>query len=553
MAVLVSTGAGAGRRFQIDSDETVIGRSGGLPITLEGANISRRHARILREGTQFFVEDLGSSNGTYINDRKITARTPLASNDTLRVGPYSFRFQADAPAPADLTIHRETVALPGNTELFRENPAQKLQAVLQIAHDLGNTLNVETLLNRFVDQLLKLFPKTDRALILFLEHDEPVVRVIRDRRANSTNEPLFSRSVLKSVREKGAAVLAEDARAFEANMTLNALGVRSLLCVPLRAHGTPVFGAVQLDRFRPDNPFTSEDLHLLTAVTLQISLVLDKARLHEQLVAQERIARELALAREIQLAFLPQRIPQLASGPLDLLAELHPAEEVSGDFYDYIPLDDSRIALLVADVSGKGMPAALFMSMVRALLRQLTRPGLRPVDILRQLNDSLAQDNPKFMFVTIALGIYHQSSGECIVARAGHPAPLHRRADGSVQELNCPPGCIIGVAEKCPDLGEVVVSLAPGETLIFYTDGVTEAAEKGTGVLFGTSRLIEVTRGVPPGAQLKEYAQTLRAELSRFCAPASPQDDVTLLLLRHIQPACLPSLQRCNPPVEPMD
>jgi sigma-B regulation protein RsbU (phosphoserine phosphatase) len=533
MAALVATGAGAGRQFQIDSDETVIGRSGGLPITLEGANISRRHARILREAGRFFVEDLGSSNGTYINDRKIATRTPLVPNDTLRVGPYSFRFQADTTPPADLTIHRETVALPGNTELFRENPAQKLQAVLQIAHDLGNTLNVEALLNRFVDQLLKLFPKTDRALILFLDHGEPVVRVVRDRRANASNEQPFSRSVLKHVVEKGTAVLAEDTRAFEANMTLNALGVRSLLCVPLRAHGTPVFGAVQLDRFRPDNPFTSEDLHLLTAVTLQISLVLDKARLHEQLVAQERIGRELALAREIQLAFLPQNVPQLAAGPLDLLAELHPAEEVSGDFYDYIALDDHRLAFLVADVSGKGMPAALFMSVVRALLRQLTRPGLRPAEILRQLNDTLARDNPKFMFVTIALGLYDQRSGECIVSRAGHPAPLHRRSDGSVHEVNCAAGCIIGVAETCPHLDEITISLAPGETIIFYTDGVTEAAEKGTGALFGTHRLIEVTQRVPAQAELKEYTSALRAELEKFTAPASAQDDITLLLLRH--------------------
>jgi sigma-B regulation protein RsbU (phosphoserine phosphatase) len=214
-------------------------------------------------------------------------------------------------------------------------------------------------------------------------------------------------------------VLAEDTRAMSANVTLNAIGVRSLLCVPLRAHGTPVFGAVQLDRFRPDNPFTSEDLHLLTAVTLQVSLVLDKARLHEQLVAQERIARELVLAREIQSAFLPQNVPLLASGPVDLVAELYTAEEVSGDFYDYIQLDDYRMAVLVADVSGKGMPAALFMSMVRALLRQLTRPGLEPSGILRQLNNTLARDNPKFMFVTIALGIYDSRSGECIISRAG--------------------------------------------------------------------------------------------------------------------------------------
>lgn len=534
MATLIAVGAGAGRQFEIDAEETLIGRSTGLPITLEGANISRKHARLSREGSQYFVEDLGSSNGTYVNDRRITARTALAANDVLRIGPYAFRFQtAEAQAP-DLTIHRQTVALPDNTEIFRENPAQKLQAVLQLAYDLGNTLEVDALLNRFLDQLLKLFPKTDRALVIFLDHGEPAVRLVRDRRTAPGAEQLFSRSVLKQVTEKGNAILAEDTRAFEANVTLNALGVRSLLCVPLRAHGTPVFGAVQLDRFRADNPFTSEDLHLLTAVTLQVSLALDKARLHEQLVAQERIGRELALAREIQLAFLPQKVPALSSGPLDLAAELHPAEEVSGDFYDFIPIDDDRIAVLVADVSGKGMPAALFMSMVRALLRQLTRPGLRPGQILRQLNDTLARDNPKFMFVTIALGIFDPRTGECIVARAGHPAPLVRRKGGQIEEINCGPGCLIGVMEPCPELGEHTVWLAPGEMLVFYTDGVTEAAQNSAGPLFGSERLTEALGKVPLESDLREHMRHLRTEVNRFCGPGGPQDDVTLLLLRRI-------------------
>jgi phosphoserine phosphatase RsbU/P len=533
MALLIATGAGVGRQFQIDSDETIIGRSGGLPIVLEGANISRRHARIVRNKDQFFVEDLGSSNGTFVNDRRINGRTSLVSNDLLRIGPYSFRFQSDATHPADLTIHRETAALPGNTEIYRENAAQKLQAVLQLAHDLGSTLEVETLLNRFLDQLLKLFPKTDRALVLFLERGEPVVRLVRDRRNAEATEPLFSRSVLKQAIEKGTGILAEDTRSLDANVTLNAIGVRSLICVPLRAHGTPVFGAVQLDRFRLDSPFTSEDLHLLTAVTLQVSVVLDKAQLHAQLLAQERIARELALAREIQLSFLPQHLPALAAGPLDLIAELHPAEEVSGDFYDYIAIDERRIAFLVADVSGKGMPAALFMSMVRALLRQLTVAGSGPAQILTQLNNTLAADNPKFMFVTIALGIYDVVTGECIIARGGHPAPLLRRADGAISEINSQAGCLIGIAEKCEGFYETTIHLAPREILFFYTDGLTEAAQNGSGPLFGTSRLIETIRKVPADASLSEHIGTMRAEVNRFAGPGGPQDDVTVLLLRH--------------------
>lgn len=524
-------GIAAGKEFDLSSDETVIGRASGLPIILEGPNISRRHARILRAADAFSIEDLGSSNGTFVNDKRIAAKTLLRKDDLIRIGGYLFRFQADA-LKDDLTIQRHTIALPGNTELYGENPARKLQAVLQLAHELGNTLVLDELLDRFFDQLQKLFPSIDRAIIFFLDAGVPKVRLLRDRKPGPSIQPVFSRAVLKELLENGHAVLAADTRQLSPQNSLVALGIRSLLCAPLRSQGTPIFGGVQLERFQIETPFTRDDLHLLTAVTLQAAMAVDKSRMHEKLIRQEHITRELALAREIQQAFLPSCVPQLKNGAPDIAADLKPAEEVSGDFYDYIVLDEHRILVVIADVSGKGMPAALFMSMVRALLRQASRRVAGPVEILRGLNDTLARDNPKMMFVTLVLGVYDQLSGKCTIVRAGHPAPLLLPRVGRASEIDSHAGRLVGIAEG-GTFEEASIQLAPGDTLIFYTDGVTEAAAHGEGELFGLNRLLKLANDAPKSIPLIQYLLLFQNKVTDFCAPSLPQDDVTIVLLRH--------------------
>jgi sigma-B regulation protein RsbU (phosphoserine phosphatase) len=223
----------------------------------------------------------------------------------------------------------------------------------------------------------------------------------------------------------------------------------------------------------------------------------------------------------------------MPGGPVDLVADLEPAQEVSGDFYDFIRLDESRLALLVADVSGKGMPAALFMSMVRALLRQIAKSAKGPADMLMQLNKALAPDNPKFMFVTVLLGIYQVKSGDFIFSRAGHPAPLLRRASGAIQEVESDPGCLIGIEEDCPPLQETALRLETGDTIVFFTDGVTEAAEPKAGLQFGCRRLLESIQRLPASAPLRDWISALKDDLEKYCHTGGPQDDVTLLLLRH--------------------
>src|SRR5262249_41550605 len=202
--------------------------------------------------------------------------------------------------------------------------------------------------------------------------------------------------------------LASDRRFADAQSIMS-LGVRSLICVPLQTKGGKAVGVFQLDRMGRGHQFTPEDLNLLTAIGLQVSVALDNAQLHQELLARQRIENEVAVAREIQLSYLPSETPDLPYKNFELYAELVPANEISGDFYDYFNLGANRLAIAVADVCGKGIPAALFMSMVRALLRNFAQHEEDPGIILRDLNNAVAQQNPKCQYVTLSFCVFDPS------------------------------------------------------------------------------------------------------------------------------------------------
>src|SRR5205823_3806513 len=193
---------------------------------------------------------------------------------------------------------------------------------------------------------------------------------------------------------------------------------------------------------------------------------LDNAALHAERLREERMRRELALAREIQQGFLPLNFQPLGDVGFDLYARVEPAREVSGDLYDFFPLVGERLAFLVGDVSGKGMPAALFMVAVRTLARHLIPSSSGPADALGHLNDALAADNPSAMFVTLVHGIYDPRVGALVLASGGHPRPLLRRADGRVVEVPLRNGRLLGYAPGNVGLSDATLTLAPGETLL---------------------------------------------------------------------------------------
>lgn len=242
------------------------------------------------------------------------------------------------------------------------------------------------------------------------------------------------------------------------------------------------------------------------------------------------LRQELQIARTMQLSILPRAEPDTAAAQVAAL--MIPAKEVGGDFYDYFLLDDNRLALVVADVSGKGIPAAFFMAVSRTLLKSIAQFLREPADIMARLNDRLCAENEQMMFVTTFLGVLHLDSGRMDYVNAGHNPPLLLRSNGAVEVLPQGKNVALAVMEELPFL-QGMLDMAPDDTLLLYTDGVTEAAN-AAGEMFGDARLAATARAwYASSAALPEYLlQAVRA----FEDGASQADDITIVATRFMGP-----------------
>jgi serine phosphatase RsbU (regulator of sigma subunit) len=538
MASLVTVkGPNPGRSFDLKASGTSIGRQPDVDIYLESLAVSRQHAKVLCEEGDYFIEDLGSSNGTYVNGEKIKARQPLSEHDMVQIGPYLLALRPEPRALGTDTnaLVRASIDARSYYSLLGENPSQKLQVVLEIAQHLGHTLEESVLLDQLADHLLRLFPQSDRALVLLCRGSQLIVQTVRSRLRTSTPDSLFSNTIVTRALEEGVGLLSEDVGsdgAFKPSNTMLSLNLRSFLCVPLIGREQRRLGVIQLDCTRIGQSFHKDDLEMLTAVAMQVSVVLENAELHAEQIRQARLHQDLILAREIQQAFLPTDFEALAQKGMDVYARMQPAREVSGDLYDFFLLPDGRLAFFLGDVSGKGTPAALFMIAVRTLIRHLAPSASSPADLLARLNKALVADNPTNLYVTLVHGLYDQQDGSVVLALGGHPAPLLRRSDGTVQQMPLQPSQFLGCSVLRPNYSDTCLTLAPGETLILFTDGFIEGFAPDGTTQFGLTRLCEVLGGPRASLPLARCAEEASAAVQRFTGRPELQDDQTLFLLR---------------------
>jgi sigma-B regulation protein RsbU (phosphoserine phosphatase) len=537
-------GPESGRKYLLESPVTVLGRQFDSTICLSGRAVSRLHAQILQRDGGFVVEDLNSSNGTFVNGKRLPPGdpVPLTERDTLQIGPHLFALRAQptvATTEPNLVVREQVSALTLNQTIYGQDPAQKLQVVLDIAQHLARTLDLEPLVDKLLDHLMRLFPQADRAMCLFLEDDSFVVRGQRCRDQQDASVYPYSRTIVQRALEGGVGILSEDAQAdkrFQASQTVTSLDLHSVICVPLIGHEGRRLGVIQIDRFRRGLAFRVEDLHLLTTISLQVTVALENANLHAERLQEERLHQELAFAREIQQGFLPNELEGFPKADFEIVGRVYPARQVAGDLYDFLLMPGDRVGFFIGDVSGKGMAAALFMVAVRTLSRHLAKEGRSPAETLQRLNAALAADNPSGMFVTLVHGVYTPGTGEIVLASGGHPPPLLRRRDGRVEDIPLETGRLLGFEEGDFSVPELRLLLAPGETLAFYTDGFTEAREPDSRTMFGVARLKEVVRGFDGATDLAVCADDARAAVEQFTRTRELQDDLTLLLLRRITP-----------------
>jgi sigma-B regulation protein RsbU (phosphoserine phosphatase) len=275
-------------------------------------------------------------------------------------------------------------------------------------------------------------------------------------------------------------------------------------------------------------PIDFNDLEVTIAKTIQQLQVIKRALdEHEQLVA---VQRDLTVATRIQQSILPRTFPPFPDRKeFDIFAQMIPAKEVGGDFYDFFFIDNDRLAFVIGDVSGKGVPAAILMAVSRTLLKALASQVVNPGECLRRLNTLLIPEKDEAMFVTIFYGILNTRTGEVQYTNGGHNSPYHLHSNGQVEMLPLVGGFLVGML---PDIEYDVhkVRLEHGDALFLYTDGVTEAMNSER-ELFESSRLTESLMKAK-GAGLLEVIKCVESDIAAFANGAPQADDITMLTLR---------------------
>ena len=264
--------------------------------------------------------------------------------------------------------------------------------------------------------------------------------------------------------------------------------------------------------------FTKMDLDLRSYIT----------EVSEMTAEREKLSAELNVATNIQAAMLPHKFPE--RDDFVIYASMDPAKEVGGDFYDFFMIDDDHLAMVMADVSGKGVPAALFMVIAKTLIKNIAKTGVGPAEVLSRVNKQLCESNDEEMFVTVWLGILELSTGRGISANAGHEHPAFKKAGGQYELVIYKHSPAVAIMEGL-SFNEREFEMKPGDTLFVYTDGVPEASDKDN-VLFGTDRMIEVLN-VAPEATPAHVLGSMRTALDDFVGQAPQFDDITMLCLQY--------------------
>lgn len=249
---------------------------------------------------------------------------------------------------------------------------------------------------------------------------------------------------------------------------------------------------------------------------------------------KEKIQSELTIARNIQLSMLPSNFPPFPErDDFSIYAMMEPAQEVGGDFYDFFFIDEERLCFLVGDVSGKGVPAALFMVITKTLLKNQALTGAGAAEILYHVNNLLCSENEELMFVTAFLCILDTTTGELEYSNAGHNPPLLSKAAGEFAYLKIDPNFILAGMKKFPYHSQII-KLEKGDTLFLYTDGVTEAMNWEE-EQYSEKRLQEDLKGLEVAAE-DDIIHTIKGKISIFVGEASPSDDITMLVVKYSGP-----------------
>ena len=536
MAELIITHSD-GRTYRRNLAGTVVlGRDPGCDVLLDDLGTSRRHARIRPDGDGFVVEDLGSKNGTLVNQAGCVS-AKLRDGDEITLGTVRVVFSDRAAQPdvatsvvvSDETPPRAAATFSGRGEQ-RPLSQDRLQILYNLAGRLTRLRSRDELLEEVLDVCFEMLA-FERGAIAVRSTDRrtvewPVVRNLR----GAGGELTISRTVLSRALDHGERAVINDTGAadFDPTVSIVQLGIRSAMCVPLQHHDE-ILGVLYGDRTSAGAAYTEQDVDFLSGLAQLVSIGLINARLMEEQRAKLRLEHEIHLARGIQQRLFPASLPDRDEVKVAVLND--PGRHVSGDYYDVIELDGGRIAILIADVTGEGVAAALLMANLQAAVRVSEQGWDDLSGLVGRWNRLLHDNTDASKFVTALVGIVDPAARSLSLVNAGHPRPyLCWPQGGTCEAIEAEAGFPLGVVERA-DYPAKQCELGTGPcTLFCYTDGVIEAMDE-QGDQFTAARMIEVLQSTDdphPSALIRR----MRSRVEDFCKGAPQSDDITMLAVQ---------------------
>ena len=550
----------AAEHFQISRLRVTIGRSARNDLCIPDPFASRVNAEVRNQGDEYFLQDLGSANGTLYNGSVVEAPITLIRGGRIQIGETEivfndsqFPLSSGATMITDHTssIPEATIALSSadrtTSGLFEAIEGARSQSdgnvarparqsdLLALISKVGVALLASVTLTETLEQVVSLVFEAvpaDRCMVMMREEKSPELKVavarLRDR-VGEVGEIRISRSVIDEVVANGKSVLTSDAQADPrfAGGTVMLQGVRSVLAVPLGV-GANVFGIIYADSPLAEGRFTEDHLKVLTTLASVAAIRVENARLTEEQMERERLEREQQVASEIQQRFLPTTAPIVPGYELQGIS--FPCYEIGGDYYDFIHRDSGKLVVALGDVSGKGTAAALLMSSLHAAVHAQADIHDSLAKTITAVNRYLVESIPANRFVTLFYAELDPKDGALAFLNAGHNPPLIVHAGGTMEQLAAG-GLPLGIMADA-DFREGRTQLHHGDVLVIYSDGVSEACNPA-GEEFGPTRLYEVVaRNLDASAG--GIRDRIESALTKFCQGTPAADDITLVICKRL-------------------
>ena len=532
----------------LTDDRVTLGRSTQNQLSYpDDVGLSRQHLALNYADGKWSVEDLKSKNGSLLNGEALKTLMPFNPGDRVAAGHLTIEF-----AGVDQSPHQGTVVFTENepadtatattvvanldavlgtksngpedmnrTQVMTGNP--QTWALIRAGRELAGHRPLTELFEVIMDLSMEAV-MAGRGVLMTVEGDQLQVRAARGVGFQ------ISKTIRDRVLQEKASLLVRDAQLdqnLKGHMSIVEQKVRSLLAVPLQTNDR-VIGLIYLDSPNHIREFTREDLNLLTVMANVAAIRIEHARLNEIEETERALAKEMQQAAQIQARLFPQEAPKVEG--LDIAARAVPARQAGGDYYDFIRFADGKIGLMVGDVAGKGMPAALLMSSLQARVQVLFEESSDLARKIELLNKSTARNCPDNRFITFFFGILDPTTGELVYVSAGHNPPVLVRAKGGY-ELLPGSGLILGILPMAK-YEESRIIVEKGDVLVMFSDGVTEAPNPADEE-YGEDRLANLVAELS-GKTAAEIVGAIHTSVAEFTEGAPPADDITVVVTRRL-------------------